>query len=192
MTSHTRHACHAAAAVLAAVCLSGLSQAQTEVTAVLAGHARLPHDSTVAAPAEAGAVQPYSYTLLVWAAVLGALVFGDIPDHWTLAGAAIIITGAVAGVGASQVVISALIQTLIPAHSRRAAVWSGDKLMNGIQTGKLEEDAALSHDEVALGQAKERYESFMSEAETLAREKPRQALLTAFGVGLFVGLLLRR
>ena len=41
--------------------------------------------------AEAGAVQPYSYTLLVWAAALGALVFGDIPDHWTLAGAAIIV-----------------------------------------------------------------------------------------------------
>ncbi|MDI1284351.1 MAG: DMT family transporter [Reyranella sp.] len=41
--------------------------------------------------ADAGAVQPYSYTLLVWAAVLGALVFGDIPDHWTLAGAAIIV-----------------------------------------------------------------------------------------------------
>lgn len=41
--------------------------------------------------AEAGAVQPYSYTLLVWVAVLGALVFGDIPDHWTMAGAAIIV-----------------------------------------------------------------------------------------------------
>ncbi len=41
--------------------------------------------------AEAGAVQPYAYTLLVWAAVLGALVFGDIPDHWTLMGAAIIV-----------------------------------------------------------------------------------------------------
>jgi drug/metabolite transporter (DMT)-like permease len=41
--------------------------------------------------AEAGAVQPYSYTLLVWAAVLGALVFGDIPDHWTIAGAAVIV-----------------------------------------------------------------------------------------------------
>lgn len=44
----------------------------------------------------------------------------------------------------------------------------------------------------AVGQAKERYENFMAEAETMAREKPRQALLTAFGVGLFVGLLLRR
>jgi drug/metabolite transporter (DMT)-like permease len=41
--------------------------------------------------AEASAVQPYSYTLLVWVTILGALVFGDIPDHWTLAGAAIIV-----------------------------------------------------------------------------------------------------
>lgn len=41
--------------------------------------------------AEAGAVQPYAYTLLVWVAVLGAVVFGDIPDHWTMIGAAIIV-----------------------------------------------------------------------------------------------------
>jgi len=41
--------------------------------------------------AEAGAVQPYSYTLLVWAAVMGWLVFGDIPDHWTILGAAIVV-----------------------------------------------------------------------------------------------------
>jgi drug/metabolite transporter (DMT)-like permease len=41
--------------------------------------------------AEAGAVQPYSYTMLVWATVLGALVFGDIPDRWTLLGAAVIV-----------------------------------------------------------------------------------------------------
>jgi len=41
--------------------------------------------------AEAGAVQPYSYTLLVWAAVMGWLVFGDIPDHWTIFGAAIVV-----------------------------------------------------------------------------------------------------
>lgn len=43
--------------------------------------------------AEAGAVQPYSYTLLVWATVLGALVFGDFPDLWTLLGAALIVAG---------------------------------------------------------------------------------------------------
>jgi len=41
--------------------------------------------------AEAGAVQPYSYTLLVWATVLGFLVFGDIPDVWTIAGAGVIV-----------------------------------------------------------------------------------------------------
>ena len=41
--------------------------------------------------AEAAAMQPYSYTLLVWATVLGALIYGDIPDVWTFAGAALIV-----------------------------------------------------------------------------------------------------
>lgn len=41
--------------------------------------------------AEAGAVQPFSYTLLVWATVLGVLVFGDVPDGWTVAGGAIVV-----------------------------------------------------------------------------------------------------
>ena len=41
--------------------------------------------------AEAGAVQPYSYTLLVWATVLSVVVFGDIPDGWTILGAAIVV-----------------------------------------------------------------------------------------------------
>ena len=41
--------------------------------------------------AEAGAVQPYSYTLLVWVTVLGALVFGDFPDAWTILGTAVIV-----------------------------------------------------------------------------------------------------
>ncbi|HYD06210.1 MAG TPA: DMT family transporter [Reyranella sp.] len=41
--------------------------------------------------AEAGAVQPYSYTLLVWAAVMGWLAFGDVPDEWTITGAAIVV-----------------------------------------------------------------------------------------------------
>jgi drug/metabolite transporter (DMT)-like permease len=36
-------------------------------------------------------VQPYSYTLLVWAAVMGWLVFGDVPDHWTIIGAGIVV-----------------------------------------------------------------------------------------------------
>lgn len=41
--------------------------------------------------AEASAVQPYSYTLLVWVTVLGAVVFGDFPDGWTLLGAGVIV-----------------------------------------------------------------------------------------------------
>lgn len=41
--------------------------------------------------AEAGAVQPYSYALLVWASLLGAVVFGDIPDRWTIFGGTVIV-----------------------------------------------------------------------------------------------------
>jgi len=41
--------------------------------------------------AEAGAVQPYNYTLLVWATVLGIVMFGDFPDGWTILGAAIVV-----------------------------------------------------------------------------------------------------
>ena len=45
--------------------------------------------------AEAGAMQPYSYTLLVWAAVIGWLAFGDVPDRWTFAGAGIILASGI-------------------------------------------------------------------------------------------------
>ena len=41
--------------------------------------------------APASVVAPYQYTLIVWAIVLGYLVFGDVPDLAMLAGAAIII-----------------------------------------------------------------------------------------------------
>ena len=41
--------------------------------------------------AEAGAVQPYAYTLLLWATMLGFLVFGNVPDAWTIAGAAVVV-----------------------------------------------------------------------------------------------------
>lgn len=41
--------------------------------------------------APAASLQPYSYTLLVWVTVLGFLVFGDIPDHWTIAGGAVVV-----------------------------------------------------------------------------------------------------
>lgn len=41
--------------------------------------------------ADASAMQPYSYTLLVWAAVMGFLVFGDIPAPWTFLGGGIVV-----------------------------------------------------------------------------------------------------
>ncbi len=41
--------------------------------------------------APASVVVPYQYTMIVWAVVLGYAVFGDVPDLFTLAGAAIII-----------------------------------------------------------------------------------------------------
>jgi len=41
--------------------------------------------------APASVVVPYQYTMIGWAVVLGWLVFGDVPDAFTLTGAAIIV-----------------------------------------------------------------------------------------------------
>jgi drug/metabolite transporter (DMT)-like permease len=38
-----------------------------------------------------GLVAPFRYTSLLWAIVLGLLVFGDLPDGWTLVGAVIVV-----------------------------------------------------------------------------------------------------
>ena len=40
---------------------------------------------------EPSLLQPFSYTLFVWAIVVGFTLFGDVPDGWTLAGASLII-----------------------------------------------------------------------------------------------------
>ncbi len=40
---------------------------------------------------EPSLLQPFSYTLFVWAIVVGYVLFGDVPDGWTLAGASLII-----------------------------------------------------------------------------------------------------
>jgi drug/metabolite transporter (DMT)-like permease len=40
---------------------------------------------------EVAFVSPFRYTILVWAILLGIVVFGDIPDGWTLTGAAIVV-----------------------------------------------------------------------------------------------------
>jgi drug/metabolite transporter (DMT)-like permease len=37
-------------------------------------------------------VSPFRYTSLIWAIIIGYLVFGDIPDLWTLAGSLIVVS----------------------------------------------------------------------------------------------------
>ena len=44
--------------------------------------------------APAATIQPFTYTLLIWAVVIGWLAFGDLPDLWTFIGA-----GAIVGAG---------------------------------------------------------------------------------------------
>jgi drug/metabolite transporter (DMT)-like permease len=34
---------------------------------------------------------PFSYTQLVWVSILGFMVFGELPDVWTVVGAAFIV-----------------------------------------------------------------------------------------------------
>ena len=41
--------------------------------------------------APASVLSPFIYTQIVWAVALGFLVFADMPNHWTVAGAAIVI-----------------------------------------------------------------------------------------------------
>ncbi len=58
-----------------------------------AGFIMLVHVSVIMAMrcGEVAFVTPFRYTLLVWAIVLGYLVFGEIPDRWTLLGGLIIV-----------------------------------------------------------------------------------------------------
>lgn len=41
--------------------------------------------------AEASVMQPFNYSLLVWATIVGFLVFAELPDAWTILGAAVIV-----------------------------------------------------------------------------------------------------
>jgi drug/metabolite transporter (DMT)-like permease len=40
---------------------------------------------------EVAVISPFRYTIMIWAIVLGIVVFGEIPDIWTLTGAAIVV-----------------------------------------------------------------------------------------------------
>ena len=41
--------------------------------------------------ADASVLAPFSYTQLLWVSILGFLVFGEVPDAWTIVGAAVIV-----------------------------------------------------------------------------------------------------
>lgn len=45
--------------------------------------------------ADASVLAPFSYSQLLWVTILGFLIFGELPDLWTLGGAAIIISSGV-------------------------------------------------------------------------------------------------
>lgn len=45
--------------------------------------------------ADASVLAPFSYTHLLWVTLLGYWLFGDVPDAWTLSGAAIIIASGI-------------------------------------------------------------------------------------------------
>ena len=40
---------------------------------------------------EIGFVQPFRYTIVIWSTLVGFLVFGDLPDFWTMVGTAIVV-----------------------------------------------------------------------------------------------------
>lgn len=43
--------------------------------------------------ATASTLQPFNYTLLVFATLIGVIIFGEVPDVWTVAGALLVIVG---------------------------------------------------------------------------------------------------
>jgi len=50
--------------------------------------------------ATAGTLQPFNYALLVFATAIGVMVFGEVPDGWTIAGAVLVIA---AGIYAAKI-----------------------------------------------------------------------------------------
>ncbi|WP_405278904.1 DMT family transporter [Cobetia sp. Ld8] len=54
--------------------------------------------------APAGVLQPFNYSLLVFAILIGLLVFGELPDAWTLVGAALVVAGGFYAIGARKLI----------------------------------------------------------------------------------------
>ena len=62
--------------------------------AALAGFGAVGHWLLILAHklAPASVLSPFFYAQLLWATLLGALVFGELPDHWTIIGGAIVMS----------------------------------------------------------------------------------------------------
>lgn len=54
--------------------------------------------------APAGVLQPFNYSLLVFAIFIGLLVFGELPDAWTLVGAALVVAGGFYAIGTRKLI----------------------------------------------------------------------------------------
>lgn len=59
--------------------------------------------------APAGVLQPFNYSLLIFAMLIGLLVFGDFPDTWTLVGAALVVAGGCYAIGAPKLTNSSAV-----------------------------------------------------------------------------------
>ena len=66
--------------IIALMCAMGLLSGLGHYL-LIRGHRRAP----------AAVLAPYIYTSIVWMIALGYLAFGDVPNHWTLAGVAVVI-----------------------------------------------------------------------------------------------------
>jgi drug/metabolite transporter (DMT)-like permease len=62
---------------------------------------------------EVAFVSPFRYTILIWAIILGIVVFGDIPDGWTLVGAAIVVATGIYTFYRERKVLRAVAQTAV-------------------------------------------------------------------------------
>lgn len=52
--------------------------------------------------AQANELAPYAYSQLIWAALFGLLIFGNVPDLWTLLGAVVIVLSGLAATSSTK------------------------------------------------------------------------------------------
>jgi drug/metabolite transporter (DMT)-like permease len=63
--------------------------------------------------ADASVLAPFSYSQLLWVSILGFIIFGEVPDVWTVTGAAFIIASGLYTAHRERIRRSALISTAV-------------------------------------------------------------------------------